>query len=701
MADGQSLRDRLRDAAHLAVLWSFVCAQPIFAVLGGSNSEVFVLARWRAADILAFALLLIALPPLLLWGLEELVSLKSQRARRWTHLVLVGLLTTVGAAYLIKRSDPSAYASLAIAPLVGAAGAFAYTKFDAVRLGLTYLSPAPLVFAGVFLLSNPVAHLVFPADPELATGQPTESAPVVLVILDELPTASLMNRKGELDAASYPGFASIARNATWYRRGSSVHTFTTSAVPSILTGDYAPTDAPPSSAAYPRSVFTALAGSYRMSVQEYLPLCPASVCPGEESASAGPRIRHLIPTIGKVALDEYLPERWIYELPRVDPVAKPQPTPAQSFADLERSFRADEPRTLHFIHVVYPHGPWTHAPDGSAYGAAACCELDFLPNAQLHPQLGLPVFLDEEITTNSRAVLGFQQRHLAQVRDADRILLTLSRSLKRSGLYRKALIVVTADHGVAFDPGSHLRELDAPVNAGEVMGVPFFVKRSGQRRGRVSDRHVRTIDILPTVANELGMKIPWPVDGKPIVAGDHPPEPKRLKVIETLSGRTSFVPVREFDRQLFWTARRNDRSFGPATAGVQLYQDGPAGRLIGDRIRQLGNGNAVVGGVTLDQAAALDRVVKESGDVPTLISGSVTLPPGSHFDAVAIAINGRVRSTAWMYPSRQDRQDLHFQTMVPPFSLRNGNNPFQIFGFSSGRPDRSLARLRVESAPLP
>ena len=66
-----------------------------------------------------------------------------------------------------------------------------------------------------------------------------------------------------------------------------------------------------------------------------------------------------------------------------------------------------------------------------------------------------------------------------------------------------AVLVVAADHGSAFVSGEPKRPIE-PDNAGAIAPVPFFVKLPGQTRGRVDDRAVRTMDILPTIAKAAG-----------------------------------------------------------------------------------------------------------------------------------------------------------------------------------------------------
>ena len=74
-------------------------------------------------------------------------------------------------------------------------------------------------------------------------------------------------------------------------------------------------------------------------------------------------------------------------------------------------------------------------------------------------------------------------------------------------------MVVTADHGISFQPGTHPRVIGRG-NAPGVMWVPLFVKEPGQHRPRVDDRNWEHVDLLPTLAGHAGVEVPWPVDGR-------------------------------------------------------------------------------------------------------------------------------------------------------------------------------------------
>ena len=75
------------------------------------------------------------------------------------------------------------------------------------------------------------------------------------------------------------------------------------------------------------------------------------------------------------------------------------------------------------------------------------------------------------------------------------------------------MIVVTADNGESFLHRDANRHLATPRTVEDIADTPLFIKRPFQHAGRISDRHVRTEDILPTIADVLGIRMPWRVDG--------------------------------------------------------------------------------------------------------------------------------------------------------------------------------------------
>ncbi len=80
------------------------------------------------------------------------------------------------------------------------------------RLFVSYLAAANLLFVGSFLFFSPTSELVSGGSTgDLGTVDvPALRGPVVVIVLDEFPAATIMRADGSLNADRYPGFAELA-----------------------------------------------------------------------------------------------------------------------------------------------------------------------------------------------------------------------------------------------------------------------------------------------------------------------------------------------------------------------------------------------------------------------------------------------------------------------------------------------------------
>src|SRR5918996_4920887 len=148
----------------------------------------------------------------------------------------------------------------------------------------------PLVLAAALLLIVLTSALgegsQGPERPSTRGRPPAPSAParpnVVLLIMDELPSDSLLDRRGRVDPVRYPNFAALAGDATWFRNGYSIYDSTSKAVPLILHGKWPSYGSTPDRAGHPRSIFDMFKRrGYRMvASEEASALCPPRMCRG-------------------------------------------------------------------------------------------------------------------------------------------------------------------------------------------------------------------------------------------------------------------------------------------------------------------------------------------------------------------------------------------------------------------------------------
>jgi choline-sulfatase len=93
--------------------------------------------------------------------------------------------------------------------------------------------------------------------------------------------------------------------------------------------------------------------------------------------------------------------------------------------------------------------------------------------------------------------------------------------LKKQGWYEGAMIVVVGDHGEGL--GEHHEDTHGIFLYDSTTHVPLIVKLPKEREaGRTVDAQVRTIDIMPTILNLLGIAAPASLDGdslEPFLSG--------------------------------------------------------------------------------------------------------------------------------------------------------------------------------------
>jgi Sulfatase len=610
----------IRRGAELAVLTGFAIAQPVFAVVT-RTPEFFVVRGASPATVVLFGLVVTLAPPAALLALELL----ADRLRGWgqrLHLVFVGVLSASIAGHaLVRLADDTIppWPLVALALALGAAAVALYRRAPAARLYLAFLAPAPLVFLALFLSQSSLAE---PELPAAATAR--NPVPIVMVVFDELPASSLMDRDRQIDRIRYPHFAAFVQDALWFRNATTVHDSTLTAVPALVSGRAGRGVARAVTAReHPDNLFTLLGSSYRVDATEsYTKLCPRSVCRDDPRAVSFP---DLMATAGLIAVHASTPSELRRRLPPVENIgAAGEPLP--SFRAFVKRLRRTKEPTLFFLHVLLPHNPWHTLPSGLQYAA---------------PEGGVPFpfgFSDPPRWGGSEwLVEQAWQRHLLQTGFVDRLLGELVARLRSTDLYDRALVVVTADHGASFHAGKPFR-LTNREDVSDIAGVPLFIKPPGTGAGRTEDAYVRTTDILPTVLDVVGLDVPRSVEGLSLVAATVPD--RQTVDVLNFEGDRVVVERADFERDRRDTLAERFRLFGADESWERAFRFGPHPELVGRNAAALREVGAVGTEIALTQADELEEVDPDSGFVPAYLSGRVI--GGSDLSNLALVVNGRV-----------------------------------------------------------
>ena len=633
----------------LTGLFTLAVTQPLLDLVG--RNAAFVVAHGgRGAGLVAVTLGLALVVPAVLAGVVLLVRALHRGAGALLHDLLVAVLVAAAVAVALRIGGVGALLPGAVEVLMavaaGIGAAVWFHRSHTVRRIVSVTALAAPAVAVLFLVATPVRGLL--STPEPPEGSVTAGAvapPVVLVIFDELPLATLLDEQHQVDAEVFPAFAELAEDATFFRNVTASHSSTVEALPALLSGRYVPANTLPIASSHPT----------------------------------------VLRDLTVVQLHLLVPDDWAGGLPPVDaswrnfgqdsgePVPRgagtgvlTENTPAQ-FRRFVRRIRPEIRPNLHVVHALLPHRPWRYLPDG-----------------RRHTGSGEPSLGPEGWTEDEWPVAQSYQLHMAQAQFIDRLLGGLLQRLQRRGMYDNALLVVAADHGLSLVPGTPPREVTQET-LHEIAPVPLFVKVPGQSSGSVADIPVETVDIAPTVLDALGIPIPPGLDGRSVFDDDAAREDKRLfdKFGEPWDFSTSQAP-------LFESVRRKIDLFG-AGADYDLYGLAPDGYdgVIGRRVAATSATAARPAGptATIQRRGAFQRVDLQAPVVPALMSGRVAGNIGEPA-VIAVAVNGRVAAVTRLADGGS------FSALVPPTALRDGRNSVEILSVSP-----SLKLVKVPIVP--
>lgn len=570
----------LRRLLALAGLTALVVVQPILELFGEEPAATFGVNRVEGNAILAFAALVAVVPPVALWLPGEAARRVDETLGDRVHLATIAVLALLFGVILGREVSDAGALNLLIGAVVGLGVAFLYQRFEGIRSWVQILAAANLLFFLLFAISSPAADWRAAGATDAVALEPERSAPVVttpegeeiepatpsviVLVLDELPTQSIMDTEGEIDPVRFPNLASFAEDATWYRHHTTVNPFTQGAVPAILDGR------DPFGGStwqdHPENLFSLLAGSHHLVVAEVLTrMCGFETCQGDPVPPPAPEVTdpsRSITTTTTTAPDRAGVDRgarwgdlwsltWDTWVERVRPApgespsgfddfqedltGTPSPTPetapdsstttttttlpthlddglTEEERELDRFFatqitsqpgrhqqfvdalRPTDVPVLGYLHLILPHQPWTIREDGTIYDLAA-------GRTDYGQDFGDPW-----------PVRVFRQRHLLQAEYADRLLGTVLARLDEIGLYDDSVIVVVGDHGAAFLPDQSSRSLTDD-NYASIVYSPLLIKAPRQTDGAIDDQNVNITDIVPTIADLLGLRLPWDADG--------------------------------------------------------------------------------------------------------------------------------------------------------------------------------------------
>ena len=166
-----------------------------------------------------------------------------------------------------------------------------------------------------------------------------------------------------------------------------------------------------------------------------------------------------------------------------------------------------------FINYMDAHGPYVApAPEGSG-----------LPAGGRAPRFTQQTEIIEDVLAGRRpypepARTRLLERYDAGIAVEDAAFDEIVEWLRRRGLYDRAMIIVTGDHGEAF--GEHNLAAHGVSTYQDQVHVPLLIKYPNQSAGEVVRTPVSHVDLLPTVLEMLQLPLPAQNQGRSLLHMD-------------------------------------------------------------------------------------------------------------------------------------------------------------------------------------
>jgi sulfatase-like protein len=708
------VRELARNFVHLAAVAAFAFAEPLLRLLG-DNPAFFAAHNSTRWQIIGFAVGLVVIPPLIALAVQAVGGLILPALRWPLHLVGMAFFAAVFALQGVRHSSMAPFLVFLIAGLIGVAIAAFYATEHWARSVIGVLGIAPIAFLVLFIFFSPTHKITLAGASGALDVEGGKSPPIIFIQFDEFPAYTVMNGQERIDAKRFPNFARLAAAGTWYRNATTAHENTVFSVPSILDGRWPDPHGEPILADHKNNLFTLLGKRYNVDAYESVAnLCPPGLCASQGDKGAYHDFRVMLSDANVVFQHQVAPEKLQHTIPSIDDrwahfrqsdakanVKKGASavlstlrsgTRAAVFTKQVKRMNPGARPLLSYMHILMPHEPRQYLPDGREYQAGGDNEtaLD-----------GFQSFHNGFLTEQSL------QRDELQTQYTDRLIGEMIDHLQRVGLWKKAMVVVLSDHGESFikaRPGQKIkpsypgniswRRAVTQENIGQIANIPMFIKYPGQTKGKTDDRWVKSIDVLPTVAAALKIKLPFKVDGRalqdPAYRGRSPVR------VETTLGKYVAAPPARVAALRAQAIRYRDGLFGSGAEGPGYWGIGPDPELHGKPVRALNVQPAgpLRASIIQPRGFGFADVELGSGNSPSQIFGRLRGgDPGGH--PIAVAVNGRIAGTGVTF-SPLGTTKTSFSVFVPDTSFRDGANQVAVYEIESPTTLRLLGRTGGE-----
>ena len=669
----------------LSPLYGVLSAEPIFFWVHNSDStDIIVL----------IAMVSLVFPLIVATGVTLVLYLSGRKQTLAIKIFITFLAALVLLPIAKKITGGSIPGTVILVVSIGLAFSFAYCKFSGPKLFLNYISPAILVFPILFVFVPQIFVLVVPqytrADyPRVSIPS---DAPVVFVLLDEFPLSSILNEDLLIDKHAFPNFSRLANISHWFRNTSANFAWTGHANMSILTGVEQKNASLGTYRYFPNNLFTLLGHDYQVEAYESaLRLCPPHICLNQEESKNMEEMEIFWKDVGAVYLNLILPQPKSFGVPEIShsfinfwglkskrsvdakekrlfvrnkislPLFEPDYEGRENlFLEFLDKLDSAPRKKFYFLHILFPHMPYRFLRSGKTYDPSG--KFDSVGLIDTRP--------GKEAWGKESWFIGIQyQKFLHQVGFTDSLLGKILDRLEEKDLLNSALFILAADHGVSIKEGGFRRQVSNNSLA-DIASVPLFIKLPGQKKGTVNDLSATLLDIFPTLADVMDIKVPWKMAGHSLLDLS---SRKRVRIIHDYELKTYPVPE-DLRENLLIGVKRKLKFFGKFRdwEGFRL-RDEQSKNFMDKSVSQFPVQAMENVQIKLDSGS---RVEPKPGFLPVIVQGQITGIKKKDEWMSLIAVNGIFQAVSPIIKMNDQEKFLAF---LPEQAFREGDNDVEVY----------------------
>jgi hypothetical protein len=262
--------------------------------------------------------------------------------------------------------------------------------------------------------------------------------------------------------------------------------------------------------------------------------------------------------------------------------------------------------------------------------------------------------------------------------------------LRAIDAFDDTMIIITGDHGVAFQTGEPNRGVSKK-NAPHIAWTPLFIKYPNETSGKVDDRAARNIDIMPTIGATLGVKFPWKMDGRSLLGPVPNDEPRKFFDFKI---NTWHPPKGEnflyIDPSRFAEVRAGVPT-GDVGDPLRLYRMVPHGEIVGHQVNEYALGTSASFSAHINNPNWSRNITLNDKIFWADITGTASGLSAKHH--LVIAVNGTVCAVVPVSPN--GAKPTSWWGRLCPNAMKNGPNDIAAYELQGDEQAPILARVAI------